>query len=123
MPPYQSSGIKHKRFISLVGFVQIRLGDDLHRRVHTQHRDAAVDHFHAVQRADIRDGSAAAQVDSAEFRRLPADFVVVHDPAELSHKLGVRVIGTALSAAACEFVEAYAPAKPGGVFLFKRGSI
>ena len=52
--------------------------------MHVHNSNAAVDHVHAVQSQDERDGSAAAQVYSAKLSSLEVDVLLLVNLAKMS---------------------------------------
>ena len=69
------------------------------------------------------DGAAATEVYAAEFCGLECYVAIVHYTADEAHVFGVGVVRACFTAGAGEFVEYYAFAKEGGVFLFKGGCV
>ena len=67
--------------------VDVRLGDDLEGRVHTQHRYAEVDHVDVHVGNVFGDGTAAADIDLAQLADLPLDVVLREHGADLAHEL------------------------------------
>ena len=110
---------KQEGVIGFHGLVQIRLGDDLPGGMHGEDRHAAVDDVHAVEGADVGDGSAAAHVNLAQLGSLPGDVALFHDAAQAGDEFGVGIVGAGLAPAAGKLVVAHAAAEEGGVLLFK----
>ena len=87
--------------------------------MHVQNRYAAVNDVHAIPRENVRDGSAAADIDLAKLCRLRNDAFLIEDRAKMRDVFRTRVIGTALAAGTREFVEYHASAEVSGIFLLK----
>ena len=66
----------------------------LERRVHREHGHADIDNIDAEMRNILRDCSAAALIDLAEFAYLPDDVVLIEEFSELADELriGVRCV-------------------------------
>ena len=103
--------------------VDIRLGCNLPRRMHIQDRHAGIDHLHAVQRQDISDGSAAADIYFTQLCGLPSNSRIVQDPAQIAQVFCIGIVGAGFSAGSCKLVEYHTFAEECRVFLLKCGSV
>ena len=65
--------------------------------MHVQDCHAGVHYVHAVQGADIGDGSASAHVDLAELSRLECHIRVIHDTAHPCEIFCVGVVAAGLA--------------------------
>lgn len=101
-------------------FVDIRFGDEFVRSVHTKYGYAQIDGVDVIVREELSDRSAAAEVYSAEFARLPNYAVFFEDTAKESDEFRGSVVRTALTSRAGKLVHRYAVIRVRSVVLLER---